>query len=178
MILYIAIMSLAALVGIFSAEKLIKDFPDNMDQLEKLSVWSLCLTNAWDFFLFVFHAAFFIAFSSWLAVITIFYFALSALCETKLTYAIFFSSHNGARVSLTIQRKFLATYYVLMMALNLSYIYWSYNTIIIWTLLSSSFFLVPQIVHVYQRGRNYRFNYWQVFGFMLSRISFVVNFLF
>jgi len=117
------------------------------------------------------------AFSSWLAVITIFYFALSALCETKLTYAIFFSSHSGARVSLTIQRKFLATYYVLMMAFNLSYIYWSYNTVIIWTLLSSSFFLVPQIVHVYQRGRNYRFNYWQVFGFMLSRVSFVVNYL-
>jgi len=173
LMLYIAIMSLAALVGIYSAERLIKNFPENMNQLEKLSVWSLCLTNAWDFFLFVFHAAFFIALSASLAVVTICYFALSALSETKLTYAIFFSSYSGSAVSLVIQRRFLATYYFLMMAFNLSYIYWSYNTLMIWTLMSSSLFLVPQIIHVHQRGRNYRFNYWQVFGFMLSRVSFI-----
>ncbi len=57
LVIYILIMSFSAVIGMFATNKLLENFPENLSKLAKVSLWSVWLINAWDFYLFLYHVA-------------------------------------------------------------------------------------------------------------------------
>jgi len=171
LIIYILIMLSAASIGMFSVNKLIDNFPDNINKLARVSLWSIWLINAWDFYLFLYHIALSVGMSGWLMIVALAFFSLSIMSETKLVYAIYVSTYHAQMNSnIATGCKFFAVYYGMLYFMVFSY---TYFTTFIWIILSSSFFLVFQIILVYQRGRKYKFNFWHLLGLSATKISFV-----
>lgn len=141
-----------------------------MEKLKKFSIWSVWLINAWDFYIFLLHVALAVEASPWLMVIALLFFGLSIIYQTRLVYAIYFSTQFGAIDNVVTGCKFFAAYYCLLYVMDFSYTYYAK---IEWLLITSSLYLVPQIIHVYQRGRKYKFNFFHVFGFLFSRLFFI-----
>jgi len=172
LLIYILTMALSAVVGMFATNKLLENFPENITKLAKMSLWSIWLINAWDFYLFLYHVALSVALSGYLILLALLFFSLSIMSQTRLVYATYVSGYySSTDRNVVAGCKFFALYYGLLYLLVFSY---TFLTSFIWIILTSSLFLAPQIVHVYQRSRKYKFNYWHVLGLSATKIAYVL----